>query len=83
MGLALDGPAREYELCVNDSCTTYECTVEPDYYYEANSLYVHTPCLPLDIGCNGVRTDYCEVNGAVFEVMQNGEGFIVTGADFQ
>ena len=83
LGLALEGTATEYELCVNDNCTSYECNVQPDYHYEGDSLYIHTPCMPLEINCNGRLTDFCEVNGAVFEVMDHGEGMIITGADFQ
>lgn len=81
LGLVLQSPLTEYSLCFNDNCVKYMCDIGPSYTHSAGVTRVHTPCLPLNIVCNDVEIEVCEVNGVTIEQMPNNQGIVISGAE--
>jgi hypothetical protein len=81
LGIALQSPFTEYNLCFNDDCVKYMCNIAPSYTHEAGVTRVHTPCLPVNIVCQGQSSGACTVDGITIEQMPNKQGLIITGAE--
>ena len=55
---------RDYEICIYDQCHQYECDYAPSYVEKSPGWWiVHTPCVDIEIVCEGQLVDVCSHDG--------------------
>ena len=55
---------RDYEICIYDQCHQYECDYAPSYVEQSPGWWVvHTPCVDIEIVCEGQLVDVCSHDG--------------------
>ena len=64
---------KEYQLCINGYCHDYWCDYGPSFTEKSPGWWiVHTPCVQIDVACDGQNAEVCSHNGLTLREMPYG-----------